>query len=200
MIKLESLRYKGGSMKSYCIKMVAIVLIISSAIWLYKEKNEKRVIENMVVNNIIYQSDIPNYHYEEEKVYEGLTLSQLGEKIDVVFNSTLEGYGKTVASHALESGVDPIVAASIILVETGCKWTCSSLVRNNNNVGGMRGKNGYIKFSTLDKGIEAFINNLANNYYAKGLNTPELINKKYATNPNWYKSVYYYVDLIKSNE
>lgn len=186
-------------MKSYCIKMVAIVLIISSIICIYKEKNTKKVmIENVVVNNLIYRSEIPNSQYKEI-VYEDLTLEELGAKIDAVFSSTLDGYGKTVASMSLDKGVDPVVAASIILVETGCKWTCSSLVRNNNNVGGMRGTNGYAKFASLDAGLEAFINNLANNYYAKGLNTPELINKKYATNPNWYKDVYYYMNLIKAS-
>lgn len=200
MVELKSLRYKGGSMKSYCIKMFAIVLIVNSIILIFKEKNKEDIIvENVVVNNLIYRSDVPYNQYQEEKVYEGLTLEELGAKIDNVFHSTLSGYGTTVASLALEKGVDPVVASSIILVETGCKWTCSSLVKNNNNVGGMLGKNGYAKFASLEVGIEAFINNLANNYYKKGLNTPELINKKYATNPNWYKNVYYYVDLIKAS-
>lgn len=200
-------------MKNVCIKMAMVVLITSSLIIGYKEKNEEKTLtEHIIVNNVLYRSDTPINRYaleeilekeqaEEEKiVYEGLTLEELGLKIDNVLNSTLEGYGTAIASLALEKGVDPIVAASIILVETGCKWTCSSLVRNANNVGGMKASSGrYASFATLEAGLEAFINNLANNYYAKGLTTPEAINTKYAANPNWHNDVYYYVEAIMNN-
>ena len=197
-------------MKNLCIKMAFVVLITSSLIIGFKEKNkEKVIVENIVINNVLYRSDTPLNRYEEETVeekleeaivYEGLTLEELGLKIDNVLNSTLDGYGKTIASLAIEKGVDPVVAASIILVETGCKWTCSSLVRNANNVGGMKASSGkYVKFETLDAGLEAFINNLANNYYAKGLTTPEAINTKYAANPNWHDNVYYYVEAIMNS-
>ena len=195
-------------MKNVCIKMAMVVLIIG-----YKEKNEEKTLtEHIIVNNVLYRSDTPINRYaleetteekqaEEEKiVYEGLTLEELGLKIDNVLNSTLEGYGTAIASLALEKGVDPVVAASIILVETGCKWTCSSLVRNANNVGGMKASSGrYASFATLEAGLEAFINNLANNYYAKGLTTPEAINTKYAANPNWHNDVYYYVEAIMNS-
>lgn len=200
-------------MKNVCIKMAMVVLITSSLIIGYKEKNEEKTLtEHIIVNNVLYRSDTPINRYaleeilekeqaEEEKiVYEGLTLEELGLKIDNVLNSTLEGYGTAIASLALEKGVDPIVAASIILVETGCKWTCSSLVRNANNVGGMKASSGrYASFATLEAGLEAFINNLANNYYAKGLTTPEAINTKYAANPNWHNDVYYYVEAIMNS-
>ncbi len=194
-------------MKTLCIKMALVVLITSSLIIGYKEKQkENNIVENIIVENVLYRSDTPLNRYEQEKpienpiVYANLTLEQLGTKIDNVMNSTLKGYGSTIASLALLKGVDPVVAASIILVETGCKWSCSSLVRNNNNVGGMKSSNGrYAKFSSIEVGLEAFINNLANNYYAKGLTTPETINKKYATNPNWYKDVYYYVEAIMTS-
>lgn len=193
--------------------MAMVVLITSSLIIGYKEKNEEKTLtEHIIVNNVLYRSDTPINRYaleeilekeqaEEEKiVYEGLTLEELGLKIDNVLNSTLEGYGTTIASLALEKGVDPVVAASIILVETGCKWTCSSLVRNANNVGGMKASSGrYASFATLEAGLEAFINNLANNYYAKGLTTPEAINTKYAANPNWHNDVYYYVEAIMNS-
>ena len=187
--------------------MALAILITSSLIIAYKEKNEeKKLVENIIVENVLYRSDTTLNRYatyeevEEEIVYEGLTLEELGKKIDNVLNSTLEGYGTTIASLALEKGVDPVVASSIILVETGCKWTCSSLVRNANNVGGMKASSGkYASFATLEAGLEAFINNLANNYYAKGLTTPEEINTKYATNPNWHNDVYYYVEAIMSS-
>ena len=205
----------GGSkkMKNLCIKMALVILITSSLIIGYKEKNkESNLVEKVVIKNVLYRSDRILDRYKEEEiikepvieedpiVYEGLTLNELGLKIDNVLNSTLDGYGTTIASLALAKGVDPVVAASIILVETGCKWTCSSLVRNANNVGGMKATSTrYASFATLEDGLEAFINNLANNYYAKGLTTPEAINTKYATNPNWHQDVYYYVEAIMSS-
>ena len=205
----------GGSkkMKNLCIKMALVILITSSLIIGYKEKNkESDLVEKVVINHVLYRSDRILDRYKEEEiikepvieedpiVYEGLTLNELGLKIDNVLNSTLDGYGTTIASLALDKGVDPVVAASIILVETGCKWTCSSLVRNVNNVGGMKATSTrYASFATLEEGLEAFINNLANNYYAKGLTTPEAINTKYATNPNWHQDVYYYVEAIMSS-
>ena len=171
-------------MKNLCIKMALVILITSSLIIGYKEKNkESDLVEKVVINNVLYRSDRTLDRYEEEEiieeepvveevepiVYEGLTLNELGLKIDNVLSSTLDGYGTTIASLALDKGVDPVVAASIILVETGCKWTCSSLVRNANNVGGMKATSTrYASFATLEDGLEAFINNLANNYYAKG--------------------------------
>lgn len=195
-------------MKTLCIKMAFVILITGSLIIGYKEKNKERVlVENIVVENVLYRSDTVLSRYEVEEVvveepivYEGLTLNELGLKIDNVLNSTLEGYGTTIASLAIDKGVDPVVAASIILVETGCKWTCSSLVRNANNVGGMKASSGrYASFETLEAGLEAFINNLANNYYAKGLTTPEAINTKYAANPNWHDDVYYYIEAIMAS-
>lgn len=196
-------------MKNLCIKMAFVILITSSLIIGFKEKNKEKVlVENIIVNNVLYRSDTPLNRYKEQEekeqekiiVYAGLTLEELGMKIDNVLNSTLDGYGTTIASLAIDKGVDPVEAASIILVETGCKWTCSSLVRNANNVGGMKSSSGkYATFKTLEMGLEAFINNLANNYYAKGLTTPEAINTKYAANPNWHDSVYYYVEAIMNS-
>ena len=199
-------------MKNLCIKMALVVLITSSLIIGFKEKNKEKILtEHIIVENVLYRNDTTLSRYEEKEslevevvenpiVYEGLTLEELGLKIDNVLNSTLEGYGTTIAFLALDKGVDPVVAASIILVETGCKWTCSSLVRNANNVGGMKASGGrYATFATLEDGLEAFINNLSKNYYAKGLTTPEEINTKYATNPNWHNDVYYYVEAIMSS-
>lgn len=189
-------------MKNYFIKMILIVLTISSIIYIYKEKTVKTIAQNTVANNMVLQSGISYNRYELEIVYDGLTIKELGQKIDKYMNSNLDNYGEIIASRALEKGVDPVIAASIILVETGCQSNCSTLVKKCNNIGGMKGKGGcgsYAKFSSLDAGIDAFINNLSKNYFAIGLTTPATINKKYAENPNWHKDVNYYVKKIKAS-
>ena len=57
----------------------------------------------------------------------------------------------------------------------------------------------YASFAIIEDGLQTFRNNLSKNYYAKGLTTPEEINTKYATNPNWHNDVYYYVEAIMSS-
>ncbi|MDE5539200.1 MAG: glucosaminidase domain-containing protein, partial [Bacilli bacterium] len=164
------------------------------------DKSSSQVVsENIVTNSIIFADNITYNRYEPEIVYKGLTLDEVGAKIDKYMKSTLRGYGKYLASISLENDVDPIVAASIILVETGCQRNCSALVKKSNNVGGMRGSKGYLKYESLEAGLNAFVKNLSRNYYAKGLTTPKLMNKKYAENPNWHKDVNYYVNLIKAS-
>ena len=46
-------------------------------------------------------------------------------------------------------------------------------------------------------GIIKFIENLGSNYYSKGLDTPEKMNKKYAASSTWAKKVNKYVEEIK---
>lgn len=139
------------------------------------------------------------------EVYEGMTIDELAAKLNRNLGT---GYiadkGYLIASQCIEKGVDPYVAVAIMLHETGCKSNCSSLVRNCNNVGGQKGSPGcnggaYKAFATLDDGIIGFINNLHKNYYAKGLNTIELIAPKYAASSAWPAKIRSYVEQIRAN-
>lgn len=136
----------------------------------------------------------------EPIVFDGMTLEELGEKINKSLNSTISGKGHLIASYSLEKNVDPYMATAIILHETGCKWGCSYLVNACNNVGGQKGSGcgDYSYFNTLDEGIKAFIDNLKRNYINYGLTTPEQINPKYAEDPNWSKNVNKYIEIIKA--
>lgn len=190
------------------LMMFVVTLLINVVTSSLNIKGEAKKTNNVNVE-INYDSKkalkmVDQHDKAEIIVYDGLTIDELSEKLDKNLNSTLKGYGKTFAKYSLEYEVDPYVATSIVLLETGCKWNCSKLVRKCNNIGGMKGKNkcsgsAYAKFESLDAGIEAFFKNLSNNYYKKGLTTPKQMNKKYAENPNWYKTVEYYVNEIKSS-
>lgn len=88
-------------------------------------------------------------------------------------------------------------------MRTGCKWECSRLVKQCNNVGGQIGKpscNGgsYRSYETLEEGIKGFIDNLARNYINMGLTTPEQMNPKYAADKNWASKVNKYIEEIKA--
>lgn len=130
-------------------------------------------------------------------VFDNLTFEQLSAKLNRTLKSNLSGTGNLYAKYSLEYGVDPYLATAITLHETGCNWSCSAAVKNKNNVGGMMGKGGLIHFNSLDDGIRSFIKNLKEKYYNYGLNTPELMNKKYASNPNWHIKINSYINKIK---
>ena len=137
---------------------------------------------------------------EDEIVYDGKTLEELIQTINNSLNSTISNKGDLIASYSLEKGVDPYMATAIMLHETGCKWNCSRLVRECNNVGGQKGSGcgSYSYFNSLDEGIMAFIDNLERNYISYGLTTPEQINPKYAEDPSWAKKVNKYIEEIKA--
>lgn len=136
-------------------------------------------------------------------VYDGMTMSELTEKLNRSLKSTIAGKGDIFASYSLERGVDPYLAVSIMLLETGCNWSCSSLMRRCNNVGGQKGSpscdgGSYKSYPSLDEGIKGFIDNIADNYYAYGLTTPEAMNKKYAASNMWAIKVNNYISSIKA--
>lgn len=155
------------------------------------------------ISSIVYveeQEEDKSEKTEEKIVYDGMTLDQLAKKLNKSLKSDLKNKGYLIASYSIKKGVDPYVATAIMLHETGCEYGCSTLVKKCNNVGGMKGSGcgSYSAFSSLDTGIKKFINNLANNYYAKGLNTPAKMNKKYAADKSWSKKVNAYVKKIKN--
>ena len=134
--------------------------------------------------------------------YKGLSASEIGRKIDTLLKkSTLKGKGTVFAEKALALNMDPYLAASVMLHETGCAWKCSNLVRTKYNLGGLKGSNGsYKKFSSLEKGIEGYINILYKNYYSKGLTTPEKMARKYTGQKNpstWISKVRSYMKKIE---
>lgn len=136
-------------------------------------------------------------------VFDGLTINELAEKLNRSLHSTLSGTGASFAKYAVEMGIDPYLAVAIVLHETGCNSKCSTQVKQCYNVGGMKGGpscNGtsYKRFNSLDEGIYAFMSNLKENYYDKGLNTPEKMNKKYAASTSWAKKVNHYINKIKA--
>lgn len=136
-------------------------------------------------------------------VYDGLTMDQLAEKLDRSLKNELSGYGRLYAEYSLATGVDPYIAVAISLHETGCNGRCSTLMRECNNVGGQKGapvcgSGGYKGFDTLEDGIKGFIDNLSQNYFGLGLNTPELMNRKYAASTTWATQVNNYISTIRS--
>ena len=163
------------------------------------------VSDNTEKNLVEVKMDVAPVSVTRVEVYDNLTIEELSLKIDRNLGSGyVAGKGNLIASYCLQKGVDLYVATAILLHETGCKSSCSYLARVCNNVGGQKGGpscNGgsYKAYATLDEGIIGFIDNLANNYYSKGLNTIESIGPKYAASPVWASKIYYYVEQIRAS-
>ena len=163
---------------------------------------EETTLNEVEENTAEKQEDIVEVVEVPAIVYDGLTLDELAAKLDKSLTSTLSGTGMAFAKRSIELGLDPYLAVAIVLHETGCKWKCSTLVNECNNVGGMKGSPGcgggpYKAFNTLDEGINSYLDNLYYNYYAKGLTTAETMNSKYAASTTWASKVNYYIDYIK---
>lgn len=193
-------------------KLLPLGLVIVSAIIVLKGNNSNDALASVkkTVNNsvdliqFVKENDIVNnaptlviLEEEKEKVlYRGLTRDQVVEKSSKFLNSTLQGTAEFFVDYSIQMGVDPLVAVSIVLQETGCYWSCSYLVNHCYNVGGMMGMNGYMCFSSLEEGIKAYVDNLYYNYVAYGLVTPETMNHKYAEDPLWGQRVNAYIEKI----
>ena len=167
-----------------------------------RQEEERRKAEEARIAEKKAQADAKS---QELTASSGNTLSydELVAKLNRSLNSDLAGKGDSFAKYATELGIDPYLAVAIVLHETGCKWNCSTLLKQCNNVGGMKGSPGcnggsYKAFPTLDEGIRAFMANLYNNYYAKGLTTPETIGPKYAASTTWATQVRAYMREIEA--
>ena len=105
-------------------------------------------------------------------IYEGMTLTELTNKLNKSLNGYMTNTGYFFAEYTKRTGLDPYLAVSIVLLETGCKWTCSKLTRECNNIGGLKGSpscNGksYRRYNTLGEGIDGYLDIIYKNYYLK---------------------------------
>lgn len=121
----------------------------------------------------------------DESIARGSSQQNLGN----TFSQTEAVYGAgTIESKIVEAcnryGIDSSVVLGIARLETGNFTSYAYLV--GNNPGGMSVNEVPIIYSSIEEGVEAMVSNLAHNYFAIGLTTPELIGQKYCpVNPNW---------------
>lgn len=81
------------------------------------------------------------------------------------------------------------ITLAIARLETG--WFTSDAYIYGNNPGGLSVNETPIYFDTIEDGVYAFIDNLAHNYFAMGLDTPEKIGEKYCpVDPNWAQKIH----------
>lgn len=86
-------------------------------------------------------------------------------------------------------GIDHHIPVAIAKLETGHFQSKAFL--EGYNVGGMSINEEPIVYESLTDGVDAFVKNLSDNYFAKGLDTPEAISEKYCpvNAENWEAAV-----------
>ena len=80
------------------------------------------------------------------------------------------------------------IALAIAKLDTG-HFTSDAFLEGN-NPGGMSIDEVPIEYNSIDEGVNAFVLNLADNYFGQGLTTAKEIGKKYCPcNNNWARTV-----------
>lgn len=82
-----------------------------------------------------------------------------------------------ISKTCADYGIDDSIVLAIAKVETGHFTSYAYL--NQNNPGGMSINEVPITYDTIEEGVEAFVSNLAENYFGIGLTTVEEIAQKY---------------------
>lgn len=145
----------------------------------------------------------PTFEDDGSIIYEGKTLTELTNQLNKSLGHYLTNTGYFFAKYTKDTGMDPYLSVSIVLLETGCKWKCSTLTTKCNNIGGLKGSpscNGgsYRKYDTLGEGIEGYLDIIYNNYYLQGLDTPEKMHSKYAASSEWANKVNEYIKEVRA--
>lgn len=164
---------------------------------------EEEIKEAPVVSSSVPYEIAPTFEDDGSIIYDGKTLTELTNQLNKSLNGYLTNTGYFFAKNTKDTGMDPYLSVAIVLLETGCKWTCSSLTVKCNNIGGLKGGkscNGgsYSKYDTLDEGIAGYLGIIYNNYYLKGMDTAEKMAGTYASSPVWASKVNTYIEQVKN--
>lgn len=109
------------------------------------------------------------------------------EFLDMFLGGVLKGKGEQFIAAQEKHGVNASFLIGIAKLESGNG--SSDFAVNLNNIAGMRNKNGYMHFKSVDECIDRMAENLKRNYVDDGLTKISQIHKRYAEDPSWAKLV-----------
>lgn len=192
------IKYYGGGTNVPKLA-VATTIPIKTTTGVIVEENKNIDEENEELQE---EAAIPTIVDDGSIIYDGMTITELTDKLNRSLGDYLSNTGYYFAKYTRDTGMDPYLSVAIVLLETGCKWKCSSLTYECNNIGGLKGGNScngksYSRYDTLEEGIDSYLNIIYNNYYLKGLDTPEKMGPKYAYSTLWAEKVNTYIKEIK---
>lgn len=159
------------------LRVAIIYLLIGLSIFAFEKP--RVLVKEVLSSSIVEQNETLQNEIN-------IQLSQLEQKDNEIRNlkvvANLKDIEKKIYNKSVESGLtheQAILVVAISKHETG-NWT-STLYKNNNNFGGVYNSSAksFYSYTSNEKGLEAFVNLLKNNYFGKGLDTIEKIGSKY---------------------
>lgn len=116
------------------------------------------------------------------------------EFLNMFLDGVLKGKGEQFCKAQEKYGINATFLVGIANLESALGK--SDYARNRNNIAGMRGANGYLRFESVDECIDKMAANLKEKYIDKGLTTIEKINKKYAESNDWSNAIIRHMNPI----
>ena len=154
-------------------------------------------------------SDPEKENNEQEIVntnYDGESIETIGQKMNKIFDKTqLEGLGEFIAKTSINKSVNPYLIGGIILESTNCKYDCSVLLKQCNNVSGYKDSPGcfggsYKKYNTKEDSITDLVSRISKDFYTKDVQTPLKMFKSYGKDEVWAFKVNRYMDELKKGK
>lgn len=159
------------------IRVIIIYLLVGLSLFAFEKPRVlvKEVLSSSIVEQVeTLQNEIDNLLMQIKAKDNEIARLKVIAKLNDIEKSI---YNKSIESELTHE--QAILLVAISKHETG-NWT-SDLYKNNNNFGGIyNGREGkFYSYESKDKGLQAFVNLLKNNYFGKGLKTIEEIGAKY---------------------
>ncbi len=137
-------------------------------------------LSNLMRNKVTIDESIATYSNDEFERFSSVYESQ-------VKGTPLKDTSRMVWYASLGSNINPYFIASIILHETG--GGKSRALRKRNNVAGLTGRKGYIRFEDPSQSIMYLVSLISNRYVGQGRTTPVRIGQRYAADGGWARKV-----------
>lgn len=159
------------------VRVAIIYLLIGLSIFAFEKP--RVLVKEVLSSSIVEQNETLQNEIN-------IQISQLEQKDNEIRTlkiiANLKDIEKKIYNKSVESGLtheQAILVVAISKHETG-NWT-STLYKNSNNFGGIYNskEQKFYSYESNEKGLQAFVNLLKNNYFGKGLNTIEEIGAKY---------------------
>lgn len=133
-----------------------------------------------------------------------LTMYQLDEIVHARLgklkypNSKMYNIGNYLVDMEKEHGVNAIFCIAVATYESNYGMSAGAI--NKNNLFGLMGEDGLMRFNSVEACIDYWGRLLRNNYIDKGLTSIELISTKYcASSEAWVKNIHYFMELYSAD-
>jgi len=192
--------------------IVLIVSLLFNAIFIYGISYANRIMFNnnfMIYLNkqeVVEENNLDNQENVQEEVnttYNGESIEDIGKKMDILLAKTaLEGLGEHISRSAITKSVNPYLVGGIILESTNCKIDCSIILKQCNNVSGLKGEPGcfggsYKRYNSKEESITDLANFISKNYPNLDMQQPYKMYNSYGRNETWAFKVNKYMEELK---